>query len=95
MAILMRIEIPITAQQYDALFARLQKEGPEIFTGCLTHVAVAKDGGMEITDLWNSQADMEAFMARMMPISAEVGITPANGPEPSIVEVHNHWVPGA
>lgn len=94
MAILMRIEIPATAQQYDTLFARLQKEGPEMFAGCLAHVAVAKGGVMEITDLWNSQAEMDAFMGRMMPLVEEVGFPPSSA-EPTVSQVHNHWVPGA
>lgn len=93
MTILMQVDLPITAQQYDALNERLQKEGPQFFTGCLGHVAVVDDGGVHVTDIWESSEAMEAFMTRMMPFAQELGLpTPENPPR--IATAHNYWVPG-
>lgn len=97
MAILFQITVPMSTEQYDALNAALQKHAPDIFAGCLAHVAVPADGGMQITDLWESVEALEAFQARMMPVAAEVGIAPPSGegPQPTVGQVHAYWVPGA
>jgi len=36
--------------------------------------------------VWDSQEQLDAFGARLMPILAELGINPG---EPEVVEVHN------
>ena len=41
---------------------------------------------LSVFDVWDSQADFEAFGATLMPILTESGIQP---PEPTIAEVHN------
>lgn len=93
MAVLIEVDLPATKEQYDALSARLLAAGPEMFTGCLCHVAVIDGGRLKVTDLWESQAAMEAFRERMMPIARELGF-PASDKEPSVTEVHAYWVPG-
>ncbi|NUU22068.1 MAG: hypothetical protein HOV68_11230 [Streptomycetaceae bacterium] len=93
MTILMHIDLPITAQQYDALNERLQKQGPEFFAGCLAHVAVADDGGVHVTDIWESTEAMEAFTERMMPFARELGLPQPEKP-PTVSTAHNYWVPG-
>ena len=40
----------------------------------------------EVSQVWDSQEQLDAFGARLMPILAELGINPG-GPE--VVEVHN------
>lgn len=93
MAVLIEVDVPATEQQYDALSARLQAAGPEMFAGCLCHVAVVEDGRVKVADLWESQAALEAFQQRMMPIAAELGF-PRSDTAPSVTEVHAYWVPG-
>ncbi|MGW4650372.1 hypothetical protein [Kitasatospora sp. NPDC004289] len=94
MAVLIHAVLPgITAEQYDALNARLQQT-PEIFAGCLSHVCVATDQGLEIFDLWESEAQMDAFADRMMPVAQELG-WPSGSGRPPVHQVHNYWVPGA
>ncbi|MEU3610683.1 hypothetical protein AB0E83_35410 [Streptomyces sp. NPDC035033] len=82
----------ISTDQYDTLNAKLQST-PEIFDGCLAHACVATDSGLEIFDLWESEEKMRAFADRMMPIA--VGLGWPEGPQPRVVAVHNHWIPGA
>ncbi|HSA52985.1 MAG TPA: hypothetical protein VLH10_23110 [Yinghuangia sp.] len=94
MAVFMQIKLPVTTEQYDALNARMQKEGPEFFTGCLAHIAVAESGGgVTVTDLWESREALEAFQERMMPIAAELDLPRPENP-PTTAEAHNYWVPG-
>ncbi|MDI2129185.1 hypothetical protein [Yinghuangia seranimata] len=98
MAVLFQMTVPMSTDQYDTLNAALQKHAPGIFAGCLAHVAVPVDGGMQISDLWESTDALEAFQARMMPIAAEVGVAPPPGgqaPEPVVSQVHAYWLPGA
>ncbi|MFJ8130005.1 hypothetical protein [Streptomyces hydrogenans] len=81
----------ISADQYDALNAKLQ-ETPEIFDGCVAHACVATESGLEIFDIWASEAQMRAFAEKMMPVA--VGLGWPEGPMPRVLDVHNHWVPG-
>ncbi|MFE6227929.1 MULTISPECIES: hypothetical protein [unclassified Streptomyces] len=82
----------VTTDQYDTLSARLQEE-PGIFDGCLAHACVATDSGLEIFDMWESEAKMEAFAERMMPIATSLGWP--EQPRPRMAEIHRHFVPGA
>ncbi|NML50974.1 hypothetical protein HHL19_20940 [Streptomyces sp. R302] len=82
----------ITTDQYDTLNARLQST-PEIFEGCISHACVPTGSGLEIFDLWESEAQMEAFADKMMPIA--VGLGWPEGARPRVAEVHRYWVPGA
>jgi hypothetical protein len=61
--------------------------------GCIAHVVVPRPGGgVQITDLWESTEDMQAFQRRMMPLEASLGLAaPANPPK--IAEVLNYWIP--
>jgi hypothetical protein len=93
MAVFMQLRLPVTTQQYDTLMARMRAEGPEFFRGCLAHMVVAEPGGGVLaTDLWETKADQEAFERRMLPISAELGLSsPAN--PPTVAEAHAYWLP--
>ena len=44
------------------------------------------DGGVGVSEIWDSPEQFEAFGQRLMPILEEVGIDPG---EPNILEVHN------
>ncbi|MFI1104047.1 hypothetical protein [Streptomyces melanogenes] len=93
MAILIQVELPgVTTDQYDALNAKLQALPGNTFEGCLAHVCVPAGGGLQITDLWDSEQHMRKFMEIVTPLAAEAGLP--QGPEPKISQVHNHFVPG-
>jgi hypothetical protein len=94
MTILVHAVVPgITTDQYDALNARLQQT-PEIFDGCVSHVCVPTDEGLEIFDVWASEQQMTAFAEKMMPAAVELG-WPATPGQPDVLPVHNYWTPGA
>lgn len=95
MAIFMKATLPgITTDQYDALNAELQALPGDTFAGCLSHVCVPTDTGLEIYDLWESQEAMDKFGAVIMPVAEKMGMPAAPEP-PATLPVHNHWVPGA
>ncbi|MYV99398.1 hypothetical protein, partial [Streptomyces sp. SID3343] len=58
--------VGVDQEQYDALTARVES-GEVRADGCVAHVAVAIEGGVQVVDLWESQAAMDAFTARMTP----------------------------
>ncbi|MFD4375605.1 hypothetical protein [Streptomyces sp. NPDC058486] len=81
----------VTTDQYDTLNDKLQSV-PGMFDGCLSHACVPTDDGLEIFDIWASEAQMKTFAEKMMPIAAELGWD--DQPMPRVVSVHNYWVPG-
>ncbi|MDQ0796929.1 hypothetical protein [Streptomyces sp. B1I3] len=83
-----------TPEQYDALNAELHALPGDTFAGCLAHVCVRTDTGLEIYDLWESEEAMDAFGTRMMPVAERLGLPQASG-RPAVSPVHNHWLPGA
>ncbi|MEV6649695.1 hypothetical protein [Streptomyces sp. NPDC051219] len=94
MAVFIQAELRgVTADQYDALTAKLQALPGDVFEGCLAHVAVQTESGFEVFDLWESEAAMEKFAQAMMPVAAEAGISERGG-RPKIMQVHSYWVPG-
>jgi hypothetical protein len=58
----------------------------------LIHIATEEEGGVHIVDVWNSQADYDAFEAsRLNPAIASVAAAngmeiPADGPRPTFTE---------
>jgi hypothetical protein len=70
---------------------RISKE-PGMLRGLLAHVAVVGTQGVEITDLWETRRDFEAFGARMEQIQRELNVeaAPGGGSEPEVQEVHHH-----
>jgi hypothetical protein len=50
------------------------------------HIAFLVDGGIRVSEIWDSREKWEAFGERLMPILADVGIEPG---EPEVFEVHN------
>jgi hypothetical protein len=47
---------------------------------------VAADGGLRVSEIWESQQQFEAFGERLMPLLNEVGIDPG---QPEILQIHN------
>ncbi|AZK93599.1 MULTISPECIES: hypothetical protein [Streptomyces] len=93
MAIFMHAALPgVTAAQYDELNSALQELPGDTFAGCLAHVCAVGENGLDIYDLWESQAAMDAFGAKMMPVAERFGwgVTPA---PPTVAEVYRYWIP--
>jgi hypothetical protein len=74
-----------TTEQYDETIRRLSEDGfpPE---GMEYHVCFLVDGGIRVSEIWDSREQLEAFGERLMPLLEEVGIDPG---EPEIFEIHN------
>lgn len=72
--------------QYDEAIKKLDEAGAGAPDGRLHHVALETDGNIQVFDVWESQAQFDAFGATLMPILAAVGADPG---EPMIASVHN------
>ncbi len=76
----------LTAEQYDESVRRLEGSGEWPPDGLDYHVCFGSEGSLRVSEVWDSQQQLEAFGERLMPILAEVGIEPG---EPETLEIHN------
>lgn len=77
----------VTTEQYDEAISRLESDGREFPpNGLEYHCAFIADDVLRVSEVWDSQANFEAFGRRLMPILAAVGIDPGR---PEILLVHN------
>ena len=87
MSVLIRFAPPsLTASQYDAVVSRLNEEGVFPADGLDYEVCFGSGDNLRVSQVWDSQQQLDAFGARLTPILAEFGIDPG---EPEVVEVHN------
>jgi hypothetical protein len=77
----------VTTDQYDESVRRLEASGDWPPDGLEYHVAFVADGGLRVSEIWDSPEQLEAFGARLMPILADIGVELAGAPE--LFEVHN------
>src|SRR4051794_26200471 len=56
-----------TIEQYDEVMRRLQESGEMPADGSEYHVAFPSDDQLLVTEVWDSQQQLEAFGARIMP----------------------------
>jgi hypothetical protein len=76
-----------TSEQYDEVMRRLQESGEMPADGFDYHVAFLSDGQLLVSEVWDSQQQLEAFGARIMPLLADVALEHSGQPE--IFAVHN------
>ena len=76
----------LTAETYDESIRRLEKSGDWPPEGLELHVAFEAGGKLRVSEIWDSQAQFDAFGKRLMPILEDVGINPG---APEMVEIHN------
>ena len=77
---------PTTTEQYDETIRRLQDAGDFPPDGMEYHVCFLSDGKLRVSEIWDSQEQLDAFGERLMPLLAEVGIDPGT---PEVLEIHN------
>jgi hypothetical protein len=77
----------VTTQQYDESLRRLKDSGDWPPDGLEYHVAFVADGSLRVSEIWDTQEQLEAFGERLMPLLTEIGIE-LTGP-PELLEVHN------
>ena len=82
----------ITAKDYDALKEAVGWEA-DAPTGGIFHVAAIDDEGATITDVWESEDALNAFLEqRLMPKVQELGI--AGQPDVQVRTTHRVFAPG-
>jgi hypothetical protein len=87
MSVLIRFSPPsLSAEQYDTVVRRLTEEGVFPAEGLDYEICFGSDGKLRVSQVWDSQEQLEAFGARLRPILADLGIDPG---EPEVVDVHN------
>ena len=86
MAIVATFEVKgATASKYDEVIRRLTEIGLRVPDGQLFHVCYGDKNSLQVIDVFESQAQFDAFGAKLMPILQELGVEA----RPSIHEVHN------
>jgi hypothetical protein len=76
-----------TVEQYDEVMRRLLASGELPAAGFDYHVAFLSDGQLLVSEVWDSQEQLEAFGERIMPLLADVALEHSGRPE--ICAVHN------
>jgi hypothetical protein len=80
----------VTPDQYDAVRQAVRWE-EDVPSGAVLHVASFGDGALNVTDVWNSQADFEQFFAdRLAAAIKEAGIE--GQPETGFRPLHRRFV---
>jgi hypothetical protein len=82
----------ISAQQYDEIVARLKAAGANHPKGRLHHSAFGSPDNLMVYDIWESQADFDAFGPTLMPIMQALGLDPG---QPQVMNLHNRIEPPA
>lgn len=76
----------LTAEQYDESVRRLEEAGDWPPDGLDYHVCFGSEGSLRVSEVWDSQQQLEAFGERLMPVLSEIGIEPG---EPEVMAIHN------
>jgi hypothetical protein len=65
--------------------------------GLVLHLACATQEGFDVTEVWDSREQADAFNATVMPVAMERAGIGADGPEPRVEELNpiGIMVPGA
>ena len=77
----------VTTEQYDETIRRLEKSGDWLPDGLEYHVAFRSNGNFRVSEIWDSQKQLDAFGERLMPLLKDIGIELAG--EPEVLEIHN------
>ena len=76
----------LTAAEYDESVRRLQESGDFPPDGMEYHACFGEEGKLRVSEIWDSQEQLDAFAERLMPILAEIGI---DAGQPETFPVHN------
>ena len=87
MSLLIRFAPPsLTGKKYDEVVRRLREDGILPADGLDYEICFGSGDNLKVSQVWDSQQQLDAFSERLMPILAEFGINPG---EPELLEVHN------
>jgi hypothetical protein len=76
----------LTAAQYDESISKLEATGGFPADGLDYHVCFGTDGNLRVSEIWDSQEQLDAFGEKLMPVLSDVGIEPG---EPELMQIHN------
>jgi hypothetical protein len=76
----------MTAEQYDRVSEKIQASGNWMPDGLDLHVCFGEEGNLRVSEIWDSQEQMEAFGEELMPQLQEAGIE--FSAEPEILPIH-------
>ena len=82
----------MSADQYNECIKRLKKAGAGHPRGRVYHASFRSGDGINVFDVWTSQAAFDTFGQTLMPILNGLGVDPG---QPRVMEVHNVIVPPA
>ena len=86
MAILAMFEVEgATAAKYEEVLRRLEAIGQRVPDGQMYHVCYGDKQRLQVIDIFESAAQLDAFGAKLVPILQEMGIQA----EPQILPVYN------
>ena len=86
MAIVVMFEVEgATAAKYEEVIRRLTAIGERVPDGQAYHVCYGDCDHLQVIDIFESQAQLDRFGARLMPILQDVGISA----EASVFDVYN------
>ena len=75
-----------TPEKYASTIKQLEAAGAGAPKGRTYHVALESEGAIQVFDIWESQADFEAFGQTLIPILTELGVELK---DPMVANVHN------
>ncbi|HYN49966.1 MAG TPA: hypothetical protein VES62_03490 [Thermoleophilaceae bacterium] len=75
----------LTAAQYDESVRRLEETGDFPPDGMEYHACFGEEGKLRVSEIWDSQEQLDAFAERLMPILQDIGIDPG---QPETMPVH-------
>ncbi|HEV8103197.1 MAG TPA: hypothetical protein VGP69_05620 [Gaiellaceae bacterium] len=86
-SLLVRFSPPsLKAEQYDHVVRRLNEEGISPADGLDYELCFGSGDQLNVSLVWDSKEQLDAFTARLMPILAEIDLDPG---EPEVFDVHN------
>ncbi len=86
MAIVVLFEVDgATSAKYDEVIRRLTEIGQRVPDGQLYHICYGDRQRLQVINVYESQAKLDAFGAKLMPILQDMGIEA----KPTVFEVYN------
>ena len=87
MSFVIRFSPPsLTAEQYDEVVRRLSDQGVFPAEGLDYELCFGSDDNLKVSQVWDSQEELDGFGERLRPILTEMGIDTG---KPEVLEVHN------
>lgn len=86
MAIIVTFEVNgASSSKYDEVIRRLTEIGQRVPDGQMYHICYGDRQSLQVIDVFESQAKLDAFGAKLMPILHDMGIEA----KPTVFEVYN------